>query len=351
MAVKWKPLKKRTTLRDIAEAAGVSAVTVHKAIYSKNGISGATRTRVLEIAESMNYSVNAAASSLKRKALHIVVMLQSVSNPESYFFRQMWKGVGQAERDLIDYPIKITRLECGDDWRDQERLLQKLALRDDVDGVVLHCWDETKLNPIIDYLCEKGIPVVTSNSDAIGSRRVACVTASNERVGRLAAELMSGFLPQGGTVIVAGGRRTNPAADSRLGFKSWMKKYGAKFPIVEVFDNEGGKRFDEAFAETLKGCPDCRGVYAITSRDTYKVCRAAAAAGLSGKIRIVGSDVFEELVPWFEDGTLQATIWKDPQGQAKHAVLLLYRHLMERPAHHDPIKIGIVMRGNVEDYL
>ncbi len=119
-------MKARTTMKDIARAAGVSSVTVHKAIYSKKGVSSETRDKILRLAEAMDYSVNAAASSLKRGALHIAVVLQSVSNPVNYFFRSMWAGIDKVERALLDYRVRITRFECGDDWVSQENILRAL---------------------------------------------------------------------------------------------------------------------------------------------------------------------------------------------------------------------------------
>ncbi len=41
-------MKARTTMKDIARAAGVSSVTVHKAIYSKKGVSSETRDKIPE---------------------------------------------------------------------------------------------------------------------------------------------------------------------------------------------------------------------------------------------------------------------------------------------------------------
>lgn len=82
----------RSTLKDIATRAGVSTVTVHKAIYDKPGISEETRRNVLKIVEEMNYSVNAVASSLKRDALKIAVIFPLLENRLNYFFRKVGRG-------------------------------------------------------------------------------------------------------------------------------------------------------------------------------------------------------------------------------------------------------------------
>lgn len=353
-------MTKRTTLRDIAAAAGVSAVTVHKVLYSKSGVAPETRKKILGLVDSMGYSVNEAASALKRKALHIAVILQNIENPENqnFFFRKMWEGIDRAEAQLNDYRVRITRIECGETWESQEEILLGLARakggEEGVDGAILHCWDETKLNPAIDYLHEKGIPVVTVNSDAIGSKRIACVNANNERTGMLAAEALGRFIPRNGRtrVLLAGGSKmVENLRSNRLGFQAYFKNIHPNALATAVYNFGDKDKFKDDLTAALRANDNITGIHAITSRDTFNTCAVVRELGLSGKIAVVGSDAFTELVGFFDDGTLYASVWKDELAQAERAVELLYQHLTDRPMSIEPIRIGIVMRNNIEDYL
>lgn len=345
-------MEKRATLRDIAKAAGVSAVTVHKAIYGKSGVSEEIREKILKIAARMRYSVNAAASSLKRGTLHFAVVLQSPSNPENFFFRKMWEGVAKAEQELHDYRVIITRFECEDNWRTQEAHLVEIGQRDDIDGVILHPSDETKLNAAIEYLWNKNIPVVTVNSDASTSRRVANISARNDRIGALAAELLGRLIRGGGRIVVAGGNQmAENLRANRRGFRSCLRENNPDIQVTDIFNFSDTARFREEFIRVLAVYPDIVGVYAATSRDTYTVCDVLKKAGLSGKIKLVGSDAFEEMLPFFKSNTLHATIGKDQESQAKQAVLMLYNYLTGRPLSHDPLKVSVIMRNNIDDYL
>jgi LacI family transcriptional regulator len=344
---------KRATLRDIAQRAGVSAVTVHKVLYSKDGVGEDTRKRVLGIAGDMDYSVNAAASSLKRKALHIAVILRGRSNPQNFFFHKMWDGIDRAERNLRDYRVRITRIECEDTWESQDEILRELARNRNVDGAILHCWDETKLDDAINQLFDKDIPVVTANSDAPRSKRVACVSAPNERVGSLAAEVLSRMSPYGGRAVVAGGTSlAENLTASRRGFMSYMRSTCPETAVTSIYNYyEDTTPFADEIKTTLKNTPDISGIYAITARATYVACGVVSELGMSGRVKIVGSDVFEEMKPFFGGGTLHASIWKDQQAQAERAVTLLYQYLSGRPMHVEPIRLGIIMKNNFEDYL
>jgi LacI family transcriptional regulator len=322
-------------------------------LYSKQGIGDGTRKKILDIAAKMGYSVNEAASSLRRKALHIAVILQSTSNPQNFFFRKTWDGIDRAEHSLLDYRVKITRIECGDNWKSQEEILRGIARREDINGAILHCWDETKLNPTIDFLYEKGIPIVTMTADAINSKRVGYVSAPNERVGSLAAEVLGRLLPAKSkrVFMVGGDQPVENLRANRRGFIADMKNTRSEIALTEIFNFGDKEKFKKDLAEALRSMPQTAGVYAVTARDTYYACEVIGSLGMSGKIKVVGSDAFEEMKPFFDDGTLDAAIWKDHQSQAERAVLLLYQYLSGRPMSVEPIKLGIIMRNNLEDYL
>jgi LacI family transcriptional regulator len=343
---------KRATLKDIARRAGVSAVTVHKVLYSKDGVGEETRKKILDIAGDLDYSVNVAASSLKRKAVQIAAIFRGTANPRNFFFHKMWDGVERAERNMRDYRVRITRIECDDTWESQDRIMRELAENREVDGVILHCWDETKLDEAIEILHERGISVVTVNSDAPRSKRIACVSAPNERVGSLAAEVLGRLAPTGRMLVAGGTKPAENLAANRRGFASYMKTRHPDTPLTEIYNYHiNQNQFTEDLLDALKNLPDITGIYAITARDTYNVCETVEELGVSGRIKVVGSDVFEEMRPFFQDETLHASIWKDQQSQAERAVTLLHQFVSGRELRIEPIRLGIIMKNNFEDYL
>ncbi len=71
---------KKVTMRDIGKAAGVSAVTVSKALAGKPGMSGEVRSRILQIAEELHYQYPDADTLRLRSQLDIGILI-----PEAYF--------------------------------------------------------------------------------------------------------------------------------------------------------------------------------------------------------------------------------------------------------------------------
>ncbi|WP_134087651.1 LacI family DNA-binding transcriptional regulator [Olivibacter sp. XZL3] len=70
-----KPEKSEISIVDIAEALGVSAATVSRALNDNPRISEATRKRVKEKAEELGYRHNSMASSLRNKRSNIIGMI------------------------------------------------------------------------------------------------------------------------------------------------------------------------------------------------------------------------------------------------------------------------------------
>ncbi|MFV0576429.1 MAG: LacI family DNA-binding transcriptional regulator [Vibrio sp.] len=68
------------TLKDIAEVAGVSTVTVSYVLNNKNRVSEATKTKVLEAAQSLNYVPNRAAKMLASKSTKHICLI--ISGPD-----------------------------------------------------------------------------------------------------------------------------------------------------------------------------------------------------------------------------------------------------------------------------
>ena len=71
---------KNVTMRDIGRIAGVSAVTVSKALSGKPGMSDEMRRRILDIADEMHYQYPAADQLRLKSQLDIGILI-----PEPYF--------------------------------------------------------------------------------------------------------------------------------------------------------------------------------------------------------------------------------------------------------------------------
>ncbi len=98
-------MRKAVTVADVARLAGVSSMTVSKALNGRDRISEHTRARVIEAAGQLGYVANAAARSLRGGRTDILgLLVQDLSNP---YFAEIVRGASEAIRerglDLVLY--------------------------------------------------------------------------------------------------------------------------------------------------------------------------------------------------------------------------------------------------------
>ena len=79
------------------------------------------------------------------------------------------------------------------------------------------------------------------------------------------------------------------------------------------------------------------------------VCRALKSAGRAGRVRLIATDLFREMVPLFHAGTIDASMHQRPYRQGQLAVRTLAEHLLhdaEMPKTHY-LNPGVALRSNL----
>jgi LacI family transcriptional regulator len=122
---------KRVTVEDVARAAGVSIMTVSRAMNNRQGISEQTRLRIQELAREMNYSPSQIARSLAtRQTTMLGLVVPDVSNP---FFGHIARGVEDAAFENGYSVFLLNSAEIVD----RERSALNSLWQKEVSGVIL----------------------------------------------------------------------------------------------------------------------------------------------------------------------------------------------------------------------
>lgn len=138
----------------LAKELGLSISTVSKAMRDSYEISDATKKRVFEMAEKMNYKPNPYAGSLKKgRSKTIGVVIPDVNNS---YFSQALNGVETITRDKGYHML----IYLTHDSFSYEQAMLKDFQSGRVDGVIMSVASETSASDHIKELQETGIPVV-----------------------------------------------------------------------------------------------------------------------------------------------------------------------------------------------
>jgi LacI family transcriptional regulator len=340
--------KNRQGIHLIAQLAEVSIGTVDRALHGRPGINEATRQRILRIAEQISYTPNLAARALSVSKASVRIGV-CIPREIRFFYDQLWSGVLDESQRVAALGVQfINNPVHGLGERDTEAF-QELA-DSGVDGIIVTAGNPQGLQPLIDEAEKKGIRVVCVSTDAPQSQRSTIVNVEPWLNGHLAGELMGKFVPPGSKVaVVAGMLSAEDHRQKTAGFSDAFPRHCPGGTIISVI--EGHEDEDESFQKTfdlLGHAPTLAGLY-VNTVNCLPVCRALGARGLAGKTKLITTDLFAEMSPYFEKGTITASIYQQPHRQGQLAVRLMVDHLTRKMALPPTVHLspGVVMSSNL----
>jgi LacI family transcriptional regulator len=338
----------RPGIHKIARLAKVSIGTVDRALHGRAGISEVTRTRVLRIAKELAYTPHPAARilSVGRGRLRIGVC---VPQEIRLYYDHMRAGIEDEARRVSSLGIELVRRPVPGLGTDQGPQVASL-LRKDVGAIILTPGNPALVGQLIDSAEEQNVRVVCITTDAPNSKRSAMVGVDPELSGRLAAELMARFVQPESRVAVITGMLS--AEEHRLKSDGFRKGYhedcsnSGEVEVLEAHESE-----DESYRKTcdlLEQYPDLRGIY-VSTVNCLPVCRALEGFGLAGKVALITTDLFGEMIPYLRQRAIHASIYQDPYLQGQTAVRIVVDHLLNRTPipKSNYLNPGIVLRTNL----
>jgi len=340
--------KERRGIHLIADLANVSIGTVDRALHGRPGINEETRQRILQVARQVGYTPNLAARALSASKSNLKIGV-CVPREIHFFYDQLWSGILDEERragnlgmQFVNRPVQV--LGQGDTQAFKE------LVEAGVDGIILTAGNPKDLQPLIDDAEARGIHVVCVSTDAPDSKRSSIVCVEPWTNGSLAGELMGKFVPPGSNVAIIVGMLS--AEDHRKkadGFAETFPKHctgGKILRVIEGHEDEA-ESFQKTF-ELLRKVPSLAGIY-VNTVNCLPVCRAVGECGLAGKVKLITTDLFAEMSPYLQKGTIAASIYQQPHRQGQIAVRLVADHLPNKTPFPPKVHLspGVVMSTNL----
>jgi LacI family transcriptional regulator len=339
---------KRIGIPEIARLANVSIGTVDRALHGRKDVSDATRKRILRIASEHGYRRNLAARALSVGKPAIVIGV-CIPREVHYFYDELRDGFTSEARRYGDLGVEIVyrpfeRLGVGE----VEKMQELFATNPRV--AVVCPGEPQNLAPLIDQAEEQNTRVICVASDAPGTARSTVVCVDPVVNGHLAAELMSKFLsPKSDVAIITGMAATEDHRKKVQAFSEMFPCYSPAGRVLEIV--EGHDEEDETFQKVyalLGRHRTLEGLY-VSTANCLPVCHAIGARSLHGKVRLITTDLFKEMVPYFEKGTILASIHQRAHVQGQIAVRLAVDYLANGIALPSTYYLTphIVMRSNL----
>lgn len=343
---------RQITLKQIAEQAGVSVGTIDRALNNRGRINPETKERILNIANELGYQPNKIASALSRsKALRIAVLYPRLPG---YFVDEMTAGLKKAIEHFAHYKLEVIPYRCN--YLNPQSQIEVIKTIDfsNIDGFALNT-SGLELGPYINEIVEKGIPVVTFNSDINNSKRLFHVGMDPFLAGQIACNLMGKMLKGKGKILAIPGFYSVLSHQERiLGFLNAASQY----PDIEII-REGEYLDQESVAEQctseiLKCHPDIDGIYTVSSPGTIGAGWHLKTLPKEKRPILVGYDTNQSIHELLDEDICTFVIYQNPAAQIHYAIVYLVEYLMfgnlpEQELNFLPPQI--VVKENIDYYL
>jgi LacI family gluconate utilization system Gnt-I transcriptional repressor len=266
--------KKAPTMSDVAKLAGVSSMTVSRALRSGTSASAKTRAKIQAAADELGYVLDSTAAGLStRKTGFVAVTIPSINNAN---FAQTVQGLTEGLREAN---LQVLLAYTGYSLQEEERMVQGLLQRRPEAIVVTGGVHSDKCRR---YLAESGVPVVEMwDMPATPINHV--VGFSNKQAGKTMAQFLQqqgfrkiGFIGGNAAIDVRG-------YDRRRGFLEALDAYGLERhrywqsdqPVLTM--EEGAS----AMETLLEQYPDTEAVMCASDLSAFGAMMTCVRQGLS----------------------------------------------------------------------
>ncbi len=316
----------KPTIQQIAALCGVSRGTVDRVLNDRPYVDPAVRRRVLRAVEQTGYIHK---KTKKNRTDTVTIGFLMTKWEDEYFRRQTEAGIRRAERFLHSdrFEIRIDRM----DSRSNEEYIRRIysLVEGGARGILLNAADNIMLSATVDDLAERGIPVVTYNSDLPDSRRVCHVGQDLAKSGEVAAGLLVRSLGAKDIILAITGNLEFRSNRNRLeSFIRQAKELGVGLERIQM--QECYERYDLTYETVRKALQDnsrIRGIYMGT--ESVPACMdAVRKAKRPYPLHVVANDLTAAAKRGLRNGMLDFVVEQDFSAQAYDAVLVMHSLLL-----------------------
>ena len=266
-----------------------------------------------------------------------IVFIPKSTSATFYLF--LVKGAQDKAKELgytIDYQGPATEADVAA----QVDLLRNIIKKKPA-GILLAALDSKALIPPIEEAMKAGIPVVMVDSGVDSAAPVASILTDQVKGGQMAGEEMVKLLGGKGLVADHGIQAGSVSAGRSQGFQEAAKKGGLTTLETQWTSCDPAKSLNIS-ADELTGHPDLAGIFNACAASTGDA-QALKAKGLDKKVKIVAFDPSPEVLPLFDDGTIQAIIAQDPYQMGFQGVAALDAFKNGQPIANKNVQLAPVL--------
>ena len=262
----------------------------------------------------------------------------SIQNREAQFYQDMEAGM-KAEAKKYGYTVNVVDAS-RDNSKQQSQVEDFISQK--VAAIVLTPYDSQAIGSAIVEANKAAIPVFTAdiaNSSARGVV-VSHIASDNVQGGGQAGRLMCKAVGSGEVAIIDEPEVTS-VQDRVKGFKAALAAGCPGVKIVADIDGGGERaKASSATEDILQAHKALKGIFGINDDSALGAAKAVEAAGLSGKIAVVGYDAAPEARAAIKAGTMYGDAIQHPDKIGAKTIDAIAAYFAGKPV---PKKVAVAV--------
>ncbi len=263
-------------------------------------------------------SQTASASASQAPAKKVGLALSTLNNP---FFVSVQQGaLGAAGAAGVQVLV-------ADGQNDNAKQADEIAtfIAQKVDVILVNPTDSDAVVPSVQKANQANIPVIALDRAANGGKLATTIASNNVQAGQLGAQqLIAAVQPGAKVAMLIGIPGASAANDRGKGFTDSLADSSVNTKGLELVAQQSAN-FDRTqglnvMQNVLTANRDIAGVFAQNDEMALGAVQAIKAAGLSGRVAVVGVDGEADAVAAVKSGDMYATVAQQPAEMGKLAV-------------------------------
>jgi len=264
----------------------------------------------------------------------------SIQNREAQFYQDMEAGM---KSEAAKFGYTVTVVDASRDNSKQQSQVEDF-ISQHVAAIVLTPYDSQAIGSAIAEANKASVPVFTADIANASSQGkvVAHIASDNVQGGGQAGKLMCAALGSaGGGVAIIDEPEVTSVQDRVKGFKAALAAGCPAVKIVADIDGGGERaKASSSMDDIMQSHKDLKGVFGINDDSALGAAKSIDAAGLKGKIAVVGYDATSEARVAIKSGSMYGDAIQHPDQIGSKTIDAIHDYFEKKTP---PAKIAVAV--------
>lgn len=273
------------------------------------------------------------------ESLGEIVFIPKSTSATFYLF--LVKGA-QDKANELGYTIDYIGPDTEADIAEQVDLVRNITRKKPA-GILLAALDSEALIPPVVEAMEAGVPVAMADSGINSDAPLASIITDQYAGGFMAGEEMAKLLGEKGLVANLGIQAGSVSAGRSVGFAEAIAQYPEMSVLETQWTDADATKSLNIATDLLTANPDLAGFFSAAAPIAAGIAQAAKAKGVDKDLKIITFDPSPEILPLFDDGTIQAIIAQDPYSMGYEGVAAIHAFINGETIENPNVELAPVL--------